>query len=48
MVVALHENGSDTYKMGFTPTLTAMAPVIGCDSSLTPLAVTRGGWQNNR
>lgn len=48
MIVALRKDGSDTYKMGFTPMLTAMVPAIGCDSSLTPLAVTRGGWQNNR
>jgi hypothetical protein len=48
MIVSLRKDDAENYRMGFTPMMSAFVPMVGCDSSLAPLAVTSGGWQTGR
>ncbi|WP_026910307.1 hypothetical protein [Patulibacter minatonensis] len=48
MIVSLKKESATRYKMGFTPMLSAFVPMVGCDSSVTPLFVTSGGWQTGK
>lgn len=44
MIVSLKKESATSYRMGFTPMLSAFVPMVGCDVGTAPLFVTSGGW----
>lgn len=48
MIVSLKKDSATSYRMGFTPMLSAFVPMVGCDVGVAPLFVTSGGWQTGK